>query len=288
VSKEKFEAMVADKRMWWGKDGNSIPQIKRFLSEVMEGRVPQTIWPYQDVGHTDEAKKELKAVVEFEDSKSVFITPKPRRLLERILQIGTDADSIVLDSFAGSGTTGHAVMALNNLDRGHRRFILIEMDEVVFRKVTTPRLAHATGGYTHRKTVGGDAEIPGLGGGFLYCTLGTQLFDETGNIHAAVKFADLAAHVYFSETGEPMPKGRKGKFPLLGIHNGIGIYLLYNGILGDKTVDGGNVLTGPILQSLPKHDGPRVIYGEGCRLGAARLRREGIVFKQLPYEIKVV
>jgi len=85
----------------------------------------------------------------------------------------------------------------------------------------------------------------------------------------------------------PLPKKANGRSPLLAVSNGVAVYLLYNGIMGDKTVNGGNVLTGPVLKKLPPHDGPRVIYGEGCRLGRARLRRENIVFKQIPYEIKI-
>ena len=115
-----------------------------------------------------------------------------------------------------------------------------------------------------------------------------SVFDETGNIRAGVTFGELAAHVYFAETGEPLPKRNGGKSPLLGVHNGKTVYLLFNGILGDRSFGGGNVLTNPVLKSLPSHDGPRrLIYGEGCRLGAARLKREGIVFKQIPYGIKV-
>ena len=100
----------------------------------------------------------------------------------------------------------------------------------------------------------------------------------------------MAAHVYFTETGTPIPKRATGKTPLLGEHNGKAIYLLFNGVLGDKSTSGGNVLTNEILRGLPEpttKDAIKVIYGEGCRLGAARLKREGIVFKQVPYEIKV-
>jgi adenine-specific DNA-methyltransferase len=108
VSKEKFAELDQDKRIWWGKTGNSIPQLKRFLSEVKQGVVPQTMWFYGDVGHTQDAKKELLQLVEFPDSESVFVTPKPTRLIERIVQIATSPGDLVLDSFAGSGTTGHA------------------------------------------------------------------------------------------------------------------------------------------------------------------------------------
>ena len=112
--------------------------------------------------------------------------------------------------------------------------------------------------------------------------------DAVVNHHREVRFADLAAHVFFTETGEPIPKRPSGKqlSPLIGVCNGVAVYLLFNGVLGDKRPDGGNVLTGRILEELHAHDGPKVVYGEGCRLGAARLKREGITFKQVPYEIK--
>jgi hypothetical protein len=116
--------------------------------------------------------------------------------------------------------------------------------------------------------------------------LSHPIFDETGQIHAEVRFADLAAHVFFTETGEPIPKRPTGRTPLIGVCNGTAYYLLFNGVLGDKRPDGGNVLTSRILEELPVYDGPKVIYGEGCRLGLARLKRESITFKQVPYEIK--
>jgi len=105
-----------------------------------------------------------------------------------------------------------------------------------------------------------------------------------------VTFPDLAAHVFFTETGAPIPTRATGKTPLLGEYNGKAVYLLFNGVLGDKSTSGGNILTNALLCGLPEpttKDGFRVIYGEGCRLGAARLKREGIIFKQVPYEIKV-
>lgn len=129
--------------------------------------------------------------------------------------------------------------------------------------------------------------IDGYGGGFRYCMLGEPCFDETGRINPSIKYDDLARHVYFTETGEPLPALKKSSSPLLGVHNGTGVYLLYNGILKDKTPDGGNVLTTSVLASLPHHDGTKVIYGAACRLGTERLRLEQIVFKQLPYKLKV-
>ena len=106
--------------------------------------------------------------------------------------------------------------------------------------------------------------------------------------HETVRFCDLARHVYFTETGEPLPRERVKKSPLLGItSNGLAIYLLYNGILEDRSVNGGNILTSKTLRLLPEHSGPKVLYAAGCRLSIARLKREGITFKQTPYAIKL-
>ncbi|MCM8626882.1 site-specific DNA-methyltransferase [Accumulibacter sp.] len=165
VSKEKFEELGRDSRIWWGKDGSAIPQIKRFLHEVKDGRVPQTMWFYQEVGHTQEGKKELLELVDFDTSVDVFITPKPTRLIQRILQIATDKDSIVLDSFAGSGTTGHAVLKQNVEDGGCRRFIQVEMLPEVASTITAGRAKRAISGYINAK---GQA-VEGLGGGCQFC-----------------------------------------------------------------------------------------------------------------------
>ncbi len=129
--------------------------------------------------------------------------------------------------------------------------------------------------------------MPGVGGGFRYCRLDKPLFDEQGRIGSEVKFADLAAHVFFTETGSPIPKQASTKNPFLGVAKGTAYYLLFNGVLGDKTPSGGNVLTSKVLTGLPAYNGPKVIFGEGCLLGDARLMRERITFKQLPYEIRV-
>ena len=217
--------------------------------------------------------------------QKVFPNPKDHDILARLIRYVTndDGNAIVLDSFAGSGTTAHAVAALNASDGGNRRFILIEMEPAIATEITAERIRRVMQGYTDAK----GNQIEGLGGGFRYCRLGTPIFDEAANIQKDVTFAELAAHVYFAETGEPIPKRSNGKSPFLGVNNGNAVYLLYNGILGDKSPDGGNVLTNTVLKALPSHDGPRIIFGEGCRLGAARLKREGIVFRQIPYGIKV-
>ena len=290
VSKGKFKELDADGRIWWGENGNNMPRLKRYLSEVKKGIVPQTIWFNKDVGHTQEAKKELIELVDFESSADVFITPKPTRLIQRILQIATDKNSLVLDSFAGSGTTGHAVLKQNAEDGGSRRFIMVEMEEGVARGVTAERIRRACEGYTTAR----DKRVEGLDGAFQFCRLSDEpLFTATGQIREDVGFDQLAEFVWFLETGsgfarQPYTARRDGKdvTPLLGLHEGRAVYLLYNGILKDRSVRGGNVLTRPVYEKLRPHDGPKVIYAAACR-GSAWLKREQITFKQTPYALSV-
>ncbi len=278
ISEDKFKELDADKRIWWGKDGNGMPRFKRFLSEVKQGRVPQTLWPYSEVGHTQDAKKELLAICDFKDSASVFITPKPTKLLRRILEVATDKDSIILDSFAGSGTTGHAVLSYNKEDGGNRRFIMVEMDNEICQGITAQRITRAVQGHKN---------IQPLGGGYRFCQLGDPLFNPEGQIGDAVSYRDLAHHVFFIATGEPLPHDADLKTPLLSVVKDVAVYLLFNGILGDKSEAGGNVLTREILASLPHHNGTRIVYGNGCRISPERLRHENIIFRQIPYEVRV-
>lgn len=125
-TKDVFEKMVADNRIWFGADGNNVPAVKRFLSEVKQGTACQTIWKYGEVGHNQEGKKELNQLF---PEAAVFETPKPVRLLKRVLHLATDSDSLILDFFAGSGTTAHAVLQLNAEDGGNRRFISVQLPE---------------------------------------------------------------------------------------------------------------------------------------------------------------
>lgn len=136
VNKQSFEAMDADNRIWWGTDGSNVPAIKRFLSEVADGRTPQTLWPYSEVGHTQDAKKTLLKYVPFEHTENVLNSVKPVELLQRVLQLATSpgGDDIVLDFFSGSGTTAHAVLKQNAVDGGQRRFIGVQVPE----KLPTP------------------------------------------------------------------------------------------------------------------------------------------------------
>ena len=249
----------------------------RYLSEV-EGFVPWTWWPHEEVGHTDEARKEVQAIF---GTQTAFDTPKPTRLIQRVIQIATNPGDLILDSFAGSGTTGHAVLKQNAEDGGNRQFILVEMDNRIAENVTAERAKRVATGYTSAK----ESIVEGLGGGFQFCRLSAEpLFDADGQIRSDVSFAQLAEFVWFAETGTGFTGAADS--PLLGVHEGRAIYLLYNGILKDKSVGGGNVLTGPVFDVLPKFSGPKVIYAAANRMGA-RAAREGISFKQTPYALEV-
>jgi adenine-specific DNA-methyltransferase len=130
-SEEKFNQLDQENRIWWGDSGNGVPRIKRFLTDVKDGVVPQTLWKYETVGHTQEAKEELVRCVNFENSANILNSVKPSKMLAHMVRIGTskDTDDIVLDFFAGSGPTGQGVMRLNAEDGGNRRFVLVQIPE---------------------------------------------------------------------------------------------------------------------------------------------------------------
>ncbi|MCC5958441.1 MAG: site-specific DNA-methyltransferase [Rhodobacteraceae bacterium] len=151
MSEQKLWELDADNRIWWGEDGNNVPAPKIFLSEVRDGRVPQTIWHWSDAGHTQDAKKELLRILDFNESSDVFVTPKPSKLIGRIIDLATDENSIILDSFSGSGTTGHAVLEANKRDGGNRRFVLVEMEDYADR-LTAERIRRVINGYTFTGT----------------------------------------------------------------------------------------------------------------------------------------
>lgn len=211
-----------------------------------------------------------------------FNYPKPVELISYLLKIGAeDPGSLILDSFAGSGTTGHATLLRNKEDGGSRRFILVEMDAGVAKNVTAKRNNLVCNGYVDTNGI----RKQGIGDGFQFCRLSLEpLFDANGQIRSDVEFTQLAEFVWFAETGTGF-NGTAGS-PLLGVHEGRAIYLLYNGILKDKSVAGGNVLTGPVFDVLPKFSGPKVIYASANRMGG-RAARESITFKQTPYALEV-
>ena len=275
IREEKMRELHEDNRIWWGKNKDAIPQIKRFLSEVKDGRVPQTLWPYEEVGHTQDAKKEIVSL--FGDD--VFGTPKPERLVERILHVATDPGDLVLDSFLGSGTTAAVAHKMG------RRWIGIEMGEHAVTHCA-PRLNKVIEGEQ-----GGISKAVGWqgGGGFCFYRLGPPAFDADGRIRSDVRFPVLAAHLWFSETGRPWTVPEKPS-PFLGACEGRGYAVLYNGILHGKSAGGGNVLTRRTLHVIRSaasgFDGPLTIYGARSALSAATLKAERLTFKQTPYDVK--
>ena len=240
VSEDTLWELDGDKRIWWGEDGNNVPRIKRFLSEVQEGLIPQTFWDYAEVGHTQEAKQEYLQIL---DGLEVFTTPKPVALIKRILQISTSPGDWVLDSFAGSGTTGHAVLEVNREDADHRKFIMIqipfdtkdnEKEHLnISEKITAERMRRVIEGYTYtkRQAKGKSKKqsVQGLGGSFSYARVGTALFGEYRDLGAKPPaFAELAKYVFYTETSREFD-GRtiNEKTGKIGEYKGTSYYLLY-------------------------------------------------------------
>lgn len=317
--------------LFWGVKGeNERPRLKKFIDSVQAGTVPTTVWRHDEVGNNQDAKKEVLAL----ESSGAFTTPKPERLIQRVLQLATNPGDLVLDSFLGSGTTAAVAHKMG------RRWIGIEMGEHALTHCL-PRLQKVVAGEQ-----GGISEAVGWGqskdgqpfdgGGFRLARLGAPVFGPDGSIDPGVRFATLAAYIWQQETATAWDaaKGTPGT-PYLGTHSvfdsysrlldgrqgpisletsgGDGeagtaptteppaptlrsrtaYYLLFNGILGDKRPAGGNVLTHAVLQSLlqlhaatPHPDALLVVYGEACRLGAARLAQAHVVFKHIPYDVK--
>jgi hypothetical protein len=268
------------KKSFWNEKEDPSKPIGSMIakaSDVKKGEI--SLW----------SEKQGVATGEIQDiiGSKAFDFPKPHSLIYSLLRVCTKNDDIILDSFAGSGTTGHAALSLNKHEGGSRRFILVEMEPEIARGVTAERLRRVIAGY-HK---GGDPEKPveGLGGGFRFCRLGTPLFDEFGDVAAKVTFPDLAAHVFFSETGAPIPQRADG--PFLGAHQGRAVYLLFDAAHAHAPREAaGNVLTPDRLRDLPPapegFEGVRVIYAEGCTVSPERLKAEGAIFKQIPYQVE--
>ena len=270
VSKERFKELLDDNRIWWGINKDSRPMFKKFLSEVKNGVTPETWWSRDFADDNKIAKYESKDLF----SSESFATPKPERLLERILTLATNEGDLVLDSFLGSGTTCAVAQKMG------RKYVGIEMGEHAITHCV-PRMKAVIDGEQ-----GGISKAVNWqgGGGYTFYDLGETVFNEDGNINKNVDFKTLASHIWFSETKTPLLNFEKS--PLLGVYNGTAYYLLYNGILGDKKPDGGNVLTQKIFDTLPKFNGKKVIYGEASRMNEDKRILNNITFKQTPYDVK--
>ncbi|MCK6397416.1 site-specific DNA-methyltransferase [Thauera aminoaromatica] len=279
----EFKKLLQAGRIYWGRDGNAQPSVIRYLSEV-EGFVPWTWWPHEEVGHTDEAKKESNTLFGADAS---FGTPKPERLIQRVLHIATNPGDLVLDSFLGSGTTAAVAHKMG------RRYIGIEMGEHA-RTHCLPRLQKVIAG--EQGGISKAVDWQG-GGGVRFARLGAPVFLPDGQVDPQIGFATLAAWIWYQETRTPWrPESADAQpaSPLLGVHEGRAYFLLFNGVLGDRRPQGGNVLTSAVAALLDEAAAgagvaagmPRVVFGEACRLSEMRRRALGIDFRQIPYDIR--
>lgn len=248
---------------------------KLFIFEN-KGSIPETIW--LDVSNNANAKDELKKLFK---NEILFDTPKPEPLIKRIIEISTQKGDLVLDSFLGSGTTAAVAHKMG------RRYIGIEMGEHA-KTHCVPRMKKVIDG--EQGGISTTVDWQG-GGGFRFYELGDAIFDEDGHVTTNITYEQLAAHLWFYETKTPFDKPKQ-KSTVMGIYKGTAYALLYNGILRDKRVDGGNVLTSRTLDVIKADLGDAeydrlVVYGEASRLGTNRMRENNIEFKQTPYDIKV-
>jgi adenine-specific DNA-methyltransferase len=272
VSKEKFEEMKTDNRIWFGEKGENVPRFKRFRDEVKEGITPMTVWTYKEVGHTQDAKKEIKEI--FPESDLPFETPKSIKLMERVVQLGSDSNSIILDSFAGSGTTAHAVLNLNKQDGGNRKFILIEMEEYA-ETITAERVKRVIKGYSDKE---------GTEGSFDYYELGQALFNAENEINELVGVEKLREYIYYTETRSQLPthpspleRGR-GEAYLLNKHNDTAYYFFYE-------QDAVTTLNYEFLSTIKTKAEQYIIYADNCLLSKEFMSKHKIIFKKIPRDI---
>lgn len=266
-NEEKSKQMLLDNRFYFGKDGKGKPQLKRYLSEVNQGVVPQTIWKYDEVSHSQGGKKRLNEII----SGNVFDSPKPNELVERILQIASDKNSIILDSFAGSGTTAHAVLNLNKQDGGNRKFILVEMEDYA-NDITAERVKRVTKGYGT-----GAKAVAGTGGAFDFYELGLPLFDENQNLNEKVGLAKIKEYIWFSETRTSFKEPNKEPY-FLGKKDESAYYFIYE-------KDRLTTLDYDALELIKTKGEQYVIYADNCLLPKEFMANKNIIFKKIPRDI---
>ncbi len=278
-SKEKFEELINDNRIWFGEKGNNVPRVKRFLSEVKQGITPLTVWLHEDVGHTQSATQGLNKI------GVAFSNPKPHTLIKRILQIGTDPDSIILDSFAGSGTTAHAVLALNKSDGGNRKFILVECEDYA-DEITAGRVRRVINGIENVK----DENLrEGLGGSFTYCTLGETIDTEgmlTGN--TLPTYETLARYIAWTATGSKLEVKPQQEDYCFGETKDICFYLIYKPTLKflESSKSALDAKRAEQIAEECKAVGKKAyVYASHKFMSQKELTPLGITFCQLPYSI---
>ena len=281
-SKNRFDELVEDDRIWFGSHGNNVPSIKRFLSEVKQGITPLTIWSHKDVGHTQSGTQRLNEIgIE-------FANPKPHTLLKRILQIGTGLDDLVLDSFAGSGTTAHAVLALNREDGGNRRFILVECEDYA-DSITAERVRRVIDGVP-------DARDPalreGLGGSFTFAALGEPIeLDGLLSGETLPPYAALAAYLLHTASGVSAGAGDLAPQDGDGLFyssDKLNYHLLYQPDLtflrsNDAILNEDRAKR--ISAAARAENRKAVVFAAAKYIGQRELSAQGITFCQLPYEL---
>ena len=254
-------------RMWFGADGKGTPRRKTYLSE-REGKNVWTWWDNKGVGHSQEATKEIGKIF---GTPTAFDYPKPVRLIQRIIQIATRKDSIVLDSFAGSGTTAQAVLNMNKHDGGCRRIILVEMGDYA-DSITAERVKRVINGYGEGKNA-----VAGTGGNFSFYDLGEPLL--VGDcLNEAVAPEKIREYIWFMETKQPYAPPIGDNPYYLGKHNSTGYYFYYE----PQRV---TVLDYAFLSTITEKADGTVIYADRCSISEDKLAKMGITFKKIPRDI---
>lgn len=254
-------------KFFFTKNGKGGIARKTYLKNV-GGKLPTNLWKHDDVGHTDEAKKEMLNIF---GGKTTFDTPKPTRLLQFILTIATNKDSIILDSFAGSGTTAHAVLNMNKADGGNRKFICIEMMDYA-DTITAERVKRVINGYGEGKKA-----VDGTGGNFSYYELGEPLLVDD-KLNNAVSTEKIREYIYYMETKQALPEAAADEPMLLGVHHGAAYYFNYE-------KDASTTLNAAFLRSIKTKAEAYVIYADTCVLSENKLQEFHITFKKIPRDI---
>ncbi len=251
---------------YFSKNGTGTLSRKAYIKEVT-GRPVTNFWSFEETGHTDEASRLLKQIF---DGDVVFDTPKPPRLLERVLQIATEQDSLILDSFAGSGTTAHTVLNMNKSDGGNRKFILIEMMDYA-DSITAERVKRVINGYGEGKKT-----VDGTGGGFTFYELGETLLNGE-YLNENVPIDKIRSYVYFTETKQPATDKADEPY-FLGEYFGTSYYFYYN--KNEITT-----LDREFLHTIKTKSESYVIYADRCILSEDELAKFHITFKKIPRDI---
>ena len=277
LSKPLLEAQEDAKRIlkrgqwpkfYFTKNGKGGVRRKTYLDSV-GGKPPTNLWQYSETGHTDEAKKALLSIF---DGKATFDTPKPSRLVERVLQIATNKDSIILDSFAGSGTTAHAVLNMNTADGGNRKFILVEMMDYA-NSITAERVKRVIDGYGDGKKA-----VEGTGGDFTFYDLGQALLLPDGNLNEEVDTDKIREYIWYTETKMPFVAVGTDNPYYLGKHNYTGYYFYYE---KERLT---TLNYGWLATISEKADG-YLIYADLCTIPDDELKKYNITFKKIPRDI---